>query len=40
VAQLGEAIATALTPLKTMTPEALRTKRREKFLAMGQVAGI
>ncbi|MDD2876837.1 MAG: acetyl-CoA carboxylase carboxyltransferase subunit alpha [Acidiphilium sp.] len=40
VAQLGEAIATALAPLKTMTPEALRAKRREKFLAMGQAAPI
>ncbi|MDX5932069.1 acetyl-CoA carboxylase carboxyltransferase subunit alpha [Acidiphilium acidophilum] len=40
VAQLGEAIAAVLAPLKTMTPEALRTKRREKFLAMGQIAGL
>lgn len=37
VAALGEAIATALAPLKTLTPEALKAKRREKFLAMGQV---
>ncbi|HQT84113.1 MULTISPECIES: acetyl-CoA carboxylase carboxyltransferase subunit alpha [Acidiphilium] len=40
VAQLGEAIATALAPLKTMAPEALRAKRREKFLAMGQSAVV
>ncbi|MHB1302961.1 MAG: acetyl-CoA carboxylase carboxyltransferase subunit alpha [Acidiphilium sp.] len=37
VAALGEAIATSLAPLKTLTPEALKAKRREKFLAMGQV---
>ncbi|MCF3947288.1 acetyl-CoA carboxylase carboxyltransferase subunit alpha [Acidiphilium sp. AL] len=36
LAQLGEAIGTALAPLKTMAPEALKAKRREKFLAMGQ----
>jgi acetyl-CoA carboxylase carboxyl transferase subunit alpha len=34
---LGDAIAHALTPLKTMTPESLRTRRREKFLAMGKI---
>jgi acetyl-CoA carboxylase carboxyl transferase subunit alpha len=34
---LGDAIATALAPLKPMTPEALRARRREKFLAMGKV---
>jgi acetyl-CoA carboxylase carboxyl transferase subunit alpha len=36
VTQLGDAIATALDPLRGMAPEALRAKRREKFLAMGQ----
>lgn len=36
LAQLGEAIGAALAPLKTMAPEALKAKRREKFLAMGQ----
>jgi acetyl-CoA carboxylase carboxyl transferase subunit alpha len=34
---IGDAIAMALAPLKTMTPEALRARRREKFLAMGKV---
>ena len=36
VAQLGDAIGTALAPLKMLAPEALRARRREKFLAMGQ----
>lgn len=36
IASLGEAIAGALKPLQGLTPEALRAKRREKFLAMGQ----
>jgi acetyl-CoA carboxylase carboxyl transferase subunit alpha len=34
---LGDAIALALNPLKTLTPESLRARRREKFLAMGKV---
>jgi acetyl-CoA carboxylase carboxyl transferase subunit alpha len=34
---ISDAIALALAPLKTMTPEALRARRREKFLAMGKV---
>jgi acetyl-CoA carboxylase carboxyl transferase subunit alpha len=34
---IGDAIALALAPLMTMTPEALRARRREKFLAMGKV---
>jgi acetyl-CoA carboxylase carboxyl transferase subunit alpha len=37
LAALSDAIATALAPLKGMTPESLRAKRREKFLAMGKV---
>ena len=35
---LGDAIAAALTPLRSMTPEALRARRREKFLAMGKLS--
>jgi len=34
---IGDAIALALAPLRGMTPEALRARRREKFLAMGKV---
>jgi acetyl-CoA carboxylase carboxyl transferase subunit alpha len=34
---LSDAIANALTPLLPMTQEALRARRREKFLAMGRV---
>jgi acetyl-CoA carboxylase carboxyl transferase subunit alpha len=37
LASLSDAIAAALAPLKPMTPEALRARRREKFLAMGKV---
>jgi acetyl-CoA carboxylase carboxyl transferase subunit alpha len=37
LASLGDAIAQALAPLKGLTPEALRAKRREKFLAMGRL---
>jgi acetyl-CoA carboxylase carboxyl transferase subunit alpha len=37
LATLGDAIAAALAPLKNLTPEALRAKRREKFLAMGKL---
>jgi acetyl-CoA carboxylase carboxyl transferase subunit alpha len=36
IAAAGEAINTALSPLLTQTPEALRARRREKFLAMGR----
>jgi acetyl-CoA carboxylase carboxyl transferase subunit alpha len=34
---IGDAIALALAPLREMTPEALRARRREKFLAMGKI---
>jgi acetyl-CoA carboxylase carboxyl transferase subunit alpha len=37
LAALGDAIALALTPLVGMSAEALKAKRREKFLAMGKV---
>ncbi len=37
LAALGDTIATYLAALKPMTPEALRARRREKFLAMGKV---
>jgi len=37
LASLGDAIAAALAPLKGLTPEALKARRREKFLAMGKV---
>jgi acetyl-CoA carboxylase carboxyl transferase subunit alpha len=37
LAALGEAIAQALAPLKTLAPEALKARRREKFLAMGKL---
>ncbi|HTI01962.1 MAG TPA: acetyl-CoA carboxylase carboxyltransferase subunit alpha [Acidisoma sp.] len=33
---VGEAIGHALAPLLTQTPEALKARRREKFLAMGR----
>ncbi len=35
VAALGDAIASALAPLASLSPTALRARRREKFLAMG-----
>jgi acetyl-CoA carboxylase carboxyl transferase subunit alpha len=34
---LGDAIAHALEPLKNLSPEALRARRRDKFLAMGKL---
>jgi acetyl-CoA carboxylase carboxyl transferase subunit alpha len=37
LATLSDAIAAALATLRPMTPEALRARRREKFLAMGKV---
>jgi acetyl-CoA carboxylase carboxyl transferase subunit alpha len=37
LASLGEAIALALAPLKGLTPESLKARRREKFLAMGKL---
>jgi acetyl-CoA carboxylase carboxyl transferase subunit alpha len=37
LASLGDAIARALQPLRTLTPESLRARRREKFLAMGKL---
>jgi acetyl-CoA carboxylase carboxyl transferase subunit alpha len=36
MAAVGEAIGHALAPLLTQTPEALKARRREKFLAMGR----
>ncbi|WP_284947579.1 acetyl-CoA carboxylase carboxyltransferase subunit alpha [Acidisoma cladoniae] len=36
IAAVGEAIDHALRPLLEQTPAALKTKRREKFLAMGR----
>lgn len=33
---LGDAVEAALIPLMSLTPEALKAKRREKFLAMGR----
>ncbi|HUW80919.1 MAG TPA: acetyl-CoA carboxylase carboxyl transferase subunit alpha, partial [Acidocella sp.] len=36
LATLGDAIEQALNPLKGLTPESLRARRREKFLAMGK----
>ena len=36
IAAVGEAINTALSPLLNQTPEALKARRREKFLAMGR----
>ena len=33
---LGDAVEKALTPLQNLSPEALKTRRREKFLAMGR----
>ncbi len=38
LARLADAIALALAPLRTLAPEALRARRREKFLAMGKIA--
>ena len=37
LASLSEAIAAALAPLKGLTPESLKARRRDKFLAMGKV---
>jgi acetyl-CoA carboxylase carboxyl transferase subunit alpha len=37
IANLGNAIAHALEPLKALSPESLRARRREKFLAMGKL---
>jgi acetyl-CoA carboxylase carboxyl transferase subunit alpha len=34
---LGDAIALALAPLKELSGEALRARRREKFLNMGKI---
>ena len=38
LAALDNAIAAALEPLRPLTPEALKLRRREKFLAMGKLA--
>jgi acetyl-CoA carboxylase carboxyl transferase subunit alpha len=38
LASLGDAIAAALAPLRAMTPESLKARRREKFLAMGRLS--
>ncbi|HYZ64350.1 MAG TPA: acetyl-CoA carboxylase carboxyltransferase subunit alpha [Acetobacteraceae bacterium] len=40
VASVGEAIAAALEPLLPLDAAALRTRRHEKFLAMGREAGF
>ncbi len=37
ITALGDAISQALTALKGQTPEALKLRRRDKFLAMGKV---
>jgi acetyl-CoA carboxylase carboxyl transferase subunit alpha len=37
LAALGDAVERALDPLLGQKPEALKAKRREKFLAMGKV---
>ena len=37
LAALGDAIARGFGPLKGLTPESLRARRREKFLAMGKM---
>jgi acetyl-CoA carboxylase carboxyl transferase subunit alpha len=37
LASLGDAIAQALNPLLPLLPEALKARRREKFLAMGRI---
>jgi acetyl-CoA carboxylase carboxyl transferase subunit alpha len=34
---LGDAVEKQLTPLKGLSPEALKAKRRDKFLAMGKI---
>jgi len=38
LASLGDAIAQALNPLLPLLPEALKARRREKFLSMGRIA--
>jgi acetyl-CoA carboxylase carboxyl transferase subunit alpha len=37
LASLGDAIAMALNPLRAMSPDQLKVKRREKFLNMGKI---
>jgi acetyl-CoA carboxylase carboxyl transferase subunit alpha len=37
LASLGDAIEAALAPLKGLAPEALKARRRDKFLAMGKI---
>jgi acetyl-CoA carboxylase carboxyl transferase subunit alpha len=37
ITALGDAIALALAPLKPLSAESLRARRREKFLAMGKL---
>ena len=37
LAALGDAVEKQLAPLKGLAPEALKAKRREKFLAMGKI---
>ena len=34
---LGDAVEKQLAPLKSLSPEALKARRREKFLAMGKI---
>ena len=36
IAAVGDAIETVLAPLVGQAPEALKARRREKFLAMGR----
>jgi acetyl-CoA carboxylase carboxyl transferase subunit alpha len=40
VANVGEAIWTALEPLLALEPAALKSMRREKFLAIGRENGV
>ncbi len=40
IARVGEAIWTALAPMLTLDPAAIRAQRREKFLAMGRDASV
>jgi acetyl-CoA carboxylase carboxyl transferase subunit alpha len=39
IAATGDAIASALAELRPFSREAVRQQRREKFLAMGRLAG-
>ncbi|VAW03828.1 Acetyl-coenzyme A carboxyl transferase alpha chain, partial [hydrothermal vent metagenome] len=37
IERLGDAVETAIRELENLSPEALRTQRREKFIAIGRV---